>query len=280
MSGTPQTPDVTAIQPAPPSGNLPKPKKMGDFDAGGQVHLPNGPDSKGHYASGNWVAVDAKGKFYLASSVWLSGTMPLAIIHPSTISDEIGGMETTVDPHVFGGLALALNASLPKLPNMPFVGESKTELGLVAQGSYMPERAPLLSDKDFPLFVGNFQPGFTGGLVMKIKLGNAVDFALTPSWVYQSGTAQSHEAVQVPMSLILAFGSLIKLSADVGVFTGDQYSFSAVDGGRIYLGGALDVKISRIIVHAGAGVASLLTGGAYPTIADSIYFDLNVKFAK
>jgi hypothetical protein len=26
--------------------------------------------------------------------------------------------------------------------------------------------------------------------------------------------------------------------------------------------------------------ASLLTGGAYPTISDSVYVDLNVKYAK
>ena len=255
---------------------------MGDFDAGGNVRLPNGPDAKGHYASFNWVAVDAKGRYYLARTVWLSGIMPLAIIHPSTITETDGAMVDTVDPHVFGGLAVSLNANLPQLPTLPFMSENakKTEIGLVLTGSYMPEKAVLLSDKDFPLFVGNFQPGFTGGLNLKLRLGNAVDFALTPSWVYQSGTVESHEAVQVPTSLIIALGQLIKLSADLGVFTGDRYSFSGDAGGRIYLGGALDVKISRLQFHAGAGVASLLTGGDYPTIADSIYFDLNVKFVK
>jgi hypothetical protein len=38
--------------------------------------------------------------------------------------------------------------------------------------------------------------------------------------------------------------------------------------------------LGPIITHAGAGVASLLTGGAYPTIRDSVYIDLNVKYAK
>jgi hypothetical protein len=276
------TPDVSATSATPPASNVPKVPKMGDFDAGGNVRLPNGPDAKGHYASFNWVAVDAKGRYYLARTVWLSGIMPLAIIHPSTISETNGTMVDTVDPHVFGGLAVSLNANLPSLPSLPFMSENakKTEIGLVLTGSYMPEKAVLLSDKDFPLFVGNFQPGFTGGLNLKLRLGNAVDFALTPSWVYQSGTVESHEAVQVPTSLIIALGQLIKLSADLGVFTGDRYSFSGDAGGRIYLGGALDVKISRLQFHAGAGVASLLTGGDYPTIADSIYFDLNVKFVK
>jgi hypothetical protein len=40
------------------------------------------------------------------------------------------------------------------------------------------------------------------------------------------------------------------------------------------------VKIGPILAHAGAGVASLLTGGMYPTISDSVYIDVNAKYVK
>ena len=138
----------------------------------------------------------------------------------------------------------------------------------------------LLSDKDFPLFTGDMKPGFAGALITKVKLSSLVDFSLLPAWVYQSGSADSLSAVQIPMSLILKLGEPVKVSADLGIFTGDDYSFSGDNGGRIYAGGALDLKIGPILAHAGAGVASLLTGGAYPTISDSVYVDLNVKYAK
>jgi len=90
----------------------------------------------------------------------------------------------------------------------------------------------------------------------------------------------SHKAVQIPMSLIIKLGDAFKLSYDLGIYTGDGYSFGGSDGGRISTGGALDIKISKIAVHAGAGVASLLTGGPYPTISDSLYVDVNVKYVK
>jgi hypothetical protein len=66
------------------------------------------------------------------------------------------------------------------------------------------------------------------------------------------------------------------------VYTGDDYTFRSSKGGRVSLGAALDVKVWRLILHGGAGVASLGTGdaSAYPTIKDSVYIDLNVKFAK
>ena len=138
----------------------------------------------------------------------------------------------------------------------------------------------LLSAKDFPFFSGEFQPGFTGGTNIRIQLGSVVDFSTTPIWVYQSGTDESLTAVQIPLSLIVKLGSLVKVSADAGIFTGDDYAFGGSNGGRIAAGGSLTVKIGPILTHVGAGVASLLSGGAYPTIRDSLYFDLNVKYAK
>lgn len=117
---------------------------------------------------------------------------------------------------------------------------------------------------------------------MNVKLSSLVDLKLNPAFVFQTGEAENITAVQVPMALVLKLGEVIKLSADLGVFTGDDISLRAKNGGRVYLGAALDVKIGRIITHLGAGFASLLTDemGAYPTIKDSVYLDLNVKFAK
>jgi hypothetical protein len=155
-----------------------------------------------------------------------------------------------------------------------------TKIGLSLGVAYMREGAMLLSEKDFPLFVGDFKPGFSGALITKIKLGNVVDFSLTPAWIYQSGTMESITGVQIPMALILKLGDLAKVSAELAVNTGDDYSFSGDEGGRISTGAALDLKIGPVLAHAGAGVASLLTGGAYPTISDSFYIDLNVKYAK
>ena len=39
-----------------------------------------------------------------------------------------------------------------------------------------------------------------------------------------------------------------------------------------------DLGIGPILAHAGAGVASLLTGGMYPTFSDSVYIDVNAKY--
>jgi len=165
------------------------------------------------------------------------------------------------------------------LPQMPMM-KKDTKVGISLGVGYMREGAMLLSEKDYPLFIGDFKPGFAGSLVTKVKLGSVVDFSLVPAWIYQSGTMDSHAAVQIPMSLILKLGDVVQTSADLGIFTGDQYSFSGDKGGRIAAGGSLSLKIGPILAHAGAGVASLLTGGLYPTISDSVYIDVNAKYVK
>jgi hypothetical protein len=71
-----------------------------------------------------------------------------------------------------------------------------------------------------------------------------------------------------------------QVSADAGVFTGPDYAFSASSGGRIYAGGSLQLEFGPIVGHLGGGVASLLPGGEYPTIRDSVYLDVNIKYAK
>ncbi|HLU67839.1 MAG TPA: hypothetical protein VKZ63_16255 [Kofleriaceae bacterium] len=244
----------------------------GDFDAGGQIRLPNGPDEDGQYATFNWIALDLVGRYYLLDFVTLNGYLPLAVWKPSDLE---GG---AVDPKLIGGMKMGIEFLLPKSPFLP--KKYEVDVGLELSGVYMRERAILLSPKDYPLFVGDFKPGFVGGLNINTKLSEFFDFRLDPAWLYQSGTDESVAGIQLPMALVLKVGSLVKLSADLGIYTGDDYSFRGSNGGRISTGGALTVKIGPILAHAGAGVASLLTGPAYPTITDSVYVDLNVTYAK
>ena len=105
-------------------------------------------------------------------------------------------------PDMIGGAHLRLDAVLPAAPTIPIFNYEYT-IGVSLDASYMREGALLLSDKDFPLFTGEFKPGFAGALITKIKLSSLLDFSLVPAWVYQSGTMSSHKAVQIPMSLII-----------------------------------------------------------------------------
>jgi hypothetical protein len=268
------TTGAEAAPPAQPEEKKPKQPKRGDFDAGGQVRLPNGPDETGQFATFNWIALDLKGRYYLLDTVTVTGNIPLAIIKPEMLM-------TGSEPSFIGGISVTLDARLPKLPRMPFQPKGQdTEAGLVLTGGYMREGAMLLSEKDYPLFVGDFKAGFAAGIIAKVKLSSVIDFSTTPVFVYQSGTAEAATAVQIPTALIVKLGSLLKISADLGIFTGDDFSFRGSNGGRIAAGGSITVKIGPIIAHAGAGVASLLTGGMYPTIGDSLYIDLDVKYAK
>lgn len=264
--------------PPPEDAEQPKEPKAGDFNAGGQLRFPNGPDEAGEHATFNWVAFDAKGKYYLLPSVTVSGEMPLAVKKPENAM--VRG--ATVDPRMIGGWRVTLDARLPKI-DVPLAPKAKdSEIGLLLSGLYMREGAVLLSEKDFPLFIGDFKPGFSGGLTIKAKVSTLVDFSLVPVVAYQSGTAESITVLQLPTSLILKLGSLLKVSADVGIFTGDDFKFGGSSGGRISLGAAIDVKIGPILAHAGTGFASLLTGDdtLYPTIGDSLYIDLNAKYVK
>ena len=77
----------------------------------------------------------------------------------------------------------------------------------------------LLSDKDYPFFAGDMKPGFAGGLVTKVKLSSLLDFALIPTWVYQSGSMESLTAVQIPMALQVGLGNVAKLNAERGIYT-------------------------------------------------------------
>jgi hypothetical protein len=271
LGGTP--PVDTGAEPAPP----PEPAKKkqpgrGDFDAGGKVRLPNGPDETGEFKTFNWIALDLNGRYFLLDSVTVNAVAPLAVKKPDMLMDG-------QDPRLIGGVTVRLEAMAPKLPKLPFM-KYDTRIGLLLAASYLREGALLLSDKDYPLFTGSFQPGFTVGPIMQVKLSSIVDFSLLPVWQYQSGEMDSQQAVQIPMSLLVKLGDVVKTSVDLGIYTGDDYSFGGSSGGRISAGASLTLKIGPILAHAGAGFASLLTGGAYPTIRDSVYIDLNVKYAK
>jgi hypothetical protein len=284
----PPTPGMMPGQYPPPTQAFaqadPKEPKAGDFDAGGQARFPNGPDEMGTYKTWNWVAADVKGRYYLFRTVTANFNMPLAIIHPDMITKPVeGGGTTTLAPKMFGGVSARLEAKLPKMPKLPGM-KNDTELGLSLAVSYMHDGAALLSEKDYPLFTGDFHPGFNGALIMKVQLSNLLDFSLLPAWVWQKGGQGqgSLTAFQMPTALIIKLGNTLKLSVDLSIYTGDDYSFRPSNGGRLGSGAALDLKIGPILAHAGAGFASLLTSefGAYPTISDSVYFDLNVKYAK
>jgi len=259
-------------QPPPPEEKKKEPKR-GDFDAGGQARFPNGPDEMGEYATFNWVAADVKGRYFLLDSVSINSFIPMAVIHPETMP---GG---TVEPSMWGGFSMTLDAKLPKSPIFKEMTKD-TEVGVLLTGAYMREGAMLLSEKDFPLFTGTFHPGFAGGIRTRVKLGSVIDFNLNPAWVIQGGEMENLTAVQVPMSLVLGLGDVAKLSAELGIFTADDYSLQGKNGGRVATGAALDVKIGPMLMHAGAGVATLTTGPAYPTVKDSFYIDVNAKYVK
>ncbi len=263
---TPPPTGVPQVDPPPAPPPKDQPKK-GGFDAGGQVRFPSGPDEAGAYGTWNFIALDLKGKYNLLDRVSAEAAVPLAIIHPDTIPVP-GGMGS-LEPRMFGGASVKLEAKLPAI-------------GVSLTGAMMRDGAMLLSEKDYPLFVGDFHPGFATAVPLKIRLGSLLDFKLVPSVVLQKTEGEYLDAIQIPMSLVIKLGSLLKLSADLGVFTGDDLSLRARNGGRIYFGGALDVKIGPILAHGGLGVASLFTDamGPYPTMRDSFYVDLNVKYAK
>lgn len=272
------------IPPNPPAPDEGKPKepKAGDFNAGGQARFPNGPDAMGMFKTWNWVAFDVKGQYFLLPTVTANFNMPLAIIKPDMIVVHRKDGDHTIAPRLFGGASVRLDAKLPKLPNMPFLKMDKNELGISLQLGGMKDGAALLSEKDYPLFTGDIYPSFTGALIVKVKLSEVVDFRLLPAWVWQKEGSGSLTAFQMPMTLVVGLGNLIKLSTDLSIYTGDNYSLRPSNGGRLGAGIALDVKIGPILAHAGTGFASLLTSyfGEYQTISDSIYFDVNVKYAK
>lgn len=241
----------------------------GDFDAGGQVRLPSGPDEMGEYGAFNWIALDLQGRYFVLDNITINGSFPLAVKKPDGYNAEVVG----------GGIF----DLIVKMPWGPYkFRDYEADLYVQLGAGYLRERAILLSPKDIPLYVGDFQPAFRGATPMRMKLSSALDFNIAPAILYQSGEVESVTALALPTSLVVGLGDLIKLGAELGMYTGDDFSFRPSNDGRLALGASLDVKLGKIIVHLGAGAASLLTSDEsfYPTIKDSVYFDLNVKYAK
>lgn len=268
----------TPIEPPPEEPQAPKKGPgRGDFDAGPRVRFPSGPDETGTYETYNWVALDLAGRYFLLDSVTANANIPIALIKPdrARVGDETRG------PGRIGGLDLKLDALLPtsmmpKLPGLSY----ETQIGLQLRAAYMHEGAMLLSDRDFPLFVDGFKPGLGAGLITRIKASSLLELNLLPQLSWQAGSDGSHGGMQIPFDFTLKLGSVVKLALELGIYTGDGYAFRGSNGARYPIGASLDVKLGPIIAHVGAGFATLWTGPLYPTVGDSLYVDLNVKWAK
>ena len=134
---------------------------------------------------------------------------------------------------MIGGITARLDAMLAEDAD----DEEDTEIGCRSASAYMREGAMLSARRTTRCSSATSSPAFAGALITKVKLVERRRLLAVPAWVYQSGTMDSHKAVQIPMSLILKLGELVKVSADLGIFTGDDYSFSGDKGGRIAAGG-------------------------------------------
>jgi hypothetical protein len=246
----------------------PNKPKRGSFDAGVEVRFPSGPDEMGEFAQFNWVAVDIKGRYFVLDQLTLNATIPLAPVKQDLLDP--------FESHIFGGFLVGPELALDK------------KFGLGLNLGFLTEGAFLLSPKDAPIYIGDLKFGASVGPWIKFKPKSfGVEFNFVPHLVYQA-TDDTLIGLQVPISAVLSLGKSFKLALDTGIYTGDDFDPRPSKGGRLALGASIDLKISKIIVHAGAGFASLLTTdepemgvfGTYPKIGDSIYIDLNVKYAK
>jgi hypothetical protein len=164
-------------------------------------------------------------------------------------------------------------------------GELKlgSTVGAGASAGMLRTGAVLLGDKDFPVYQGDLELATLLGPFIKLKTG-FVNLRVEPVFAYQAGD-EAITAIQVPVSAMVRVGEAIKVSADIGLYSGDDFKLGAADGGRVGVGAAVDLKLGKVIFHVGTGFASLLVDddpmskSLYPSIGKSLYFDLNVKFA-
>lgn len=230
---------------------------QGKFNAGARVRFPNGPDEMGEFKTFNWVAVDLQGRYNLTNLISTYLTVPLAVKHPDG-AKTFGG--------VTGRIELLLGAS---------VGAGVT-VGMLR------ERAFLLSDKDYPAYVGDLKFGTALGPIVRLKT-SVVNLRLEPSFVYQA-TDPTTTGFQLPVVAMIRLGDMLKVSGDIGLYSGDDFKVAASDGGRLGVGAAVDIKVGSIGLHLGTGLASLLTsdemGALYPSVGKSLYFDVSLKYMK
>jgi hypothetical protein len=254
----------TTVEPAAPTPDNPDAK--GKFNAGGALAFPSGPDDTGKYASFNWVKLNAIGRYNPSDLTRVYINIPVAVKKADLPGES---------PSMFGGVT------------------ARGELGAKVAGvqvtvGMMKEGAFFYSDKMFPLYVGDYEPAVSIGPYINIKHWGLY-FMTAPAIAYQksgglklNGTNDGGAAVQLPLSAAVHLGSLLEVAADTGLYTGNGFSFDAKQNASIFAGGSLTVKVKPVMVHLGAGVASLLTDqmAAYHSIGDSVYFDLNVKYVK
>ena len=262
-SGAAFADDEESTEQEPP----PPPRAPGSFDAGAEIRFPSGPDGEtGEYGSFKWVAVDPKGTYFITEQITISGIIPLA-----PVKQDLPGAETSV----FGGFLVRPEINLGSM-----IGAGVT-VGMLRQGAF------LLSPKDFPLYAGDLKFGAAIGPWIKFKY-SGIEFKTTPQVVYHATEPESLMGLQVPISAAVGLGKALKVSLETGVYTGDDFSLGPKGGGRIALGAAVDIKLTPVLLHLGAGLASLLVSDSmdadnqalYGSITDTLYFDLSFKYAK
>lgn len=258
LGGTAFAEDATVQDTA--EANTPR---RGTFDAGGKLRFPNGPDEMGQFAQFNWVAVDLQGRYFVLDQLSLEGLVLTAPVH-----QDLGMTESKI----FGGFLVGPTLNLDKA------------FGIDVKLGALTQNAVLLSAKDAPIYVGDLDLAAKLGPWIKLhRFG--LDLDLVPQVTFQN-TDDKIVALQVPVSAAVSLGRAFKLAAEVGIYTGDDLDPRPSQGGRIAAGAAIDVKVGHILVHAGAGFASLLTtddpsgGNLYSSIGDSVYVDLDAKYVK
>ena len=237
--------------------------QSGKFNAGFKVRMPKGPGDDGEYAQFKWIGVDLTGKYNVTDAIGVGGTIYTAPVKP-----DVG------DPKVFGGFMLR-----PELRLGSTIG-AFVDIGFMTYG------AVLLSEKDIPFYAGDYEFASRIGPWVKFK-ANVVNLSILPAVVFQNGSPEKIAGFQLPVNAMLRAGEMLKVSADLGIYSGDDFKIGADDGGRIAIGAAVDVKVSTIALHLGVGLNSLLTSDspspgafAYPSIGDSLYIDLALKYVK
>ena len=243
----------------------PPPRQPGSFDAGAEVRFPSGPDEMGKFGTFNWVAVDLKGAYFITEQISIGGIIPLAPVKQ--------------DPgKIFGGFLVRPEISLG---SMIGVGAS---VGIMTHGGF------LLSPKDPPIYINpdgsGYKFGASIGPWIKFK-AKGIEFRTQPAIIYQA-TDPAITALQLPVAAAVGLGQAVKVSLETGLYTGDDFALGPKGGGRLALGAAIDLKLTPVLLHIGAGLASLLVSDSmdadnealYGSITDSLYFDINFKYAK
>ena len=235
--------------------------QAGKFNAGFKVRMPSGPDETGESAVFNWIGVDLIGRYNVTDMIGISGTMYTAPVKP----------DFDPEPKIFGGFMLR-----PELRLGATVG-AFVDVGFMTYG------AVLLSERDIPFYVGDYELATRVGPWLKLK-ANVVYLSVQPSIVFQNGSPEKITGFQLPINAMLRAGEMLKVSADVGVYSGDDFKIGADDGGRIAIGAAVDIKVGAIALHLGAGLNSLLTsdepGALYGSVGESLYFDVAARYVK